>query len=101
MSELKGRGFSDAQIGRLTGHTMMAVRARRKALGVLPSYKRVDTCAAEFDVSFKYSIKGGRGTPGHCGGDGSNPVSQGRFMLRAAHKSQKMPERCTTAVAAL
>lgn len=51
MSELKGRGFSDAQIGRLTGHTMMAVRARRKALGVLPSYKRVDTCAAEFDVS--------------------------------------------------
>jgi hypothetical protein len=30
---------------------MMAVRARRKALGVLPSYKRVDTCAAEFDVS--------------------------------------------------
>lgn len=32
------------------GHTMMAVRARRKALGVLPAYKRVDTCAAEFEV---------------------------------------------------
>lgn len=29
---------------------MMAVRARRKALGVAPSYKRVDTCAAEFEV---------------------------------------------------
>jgi len=29
---------------------MMAVRARRKALGVTPAYKRVDTCAAEFEV---------------------------------------------------
>lgn len=50
MRELKSRGFSDSQIGRLTGHSMMAVRARRKALGVAPSYKRVDTCAAEFEV---------------------------------------------------
>jgi carbamoyl-phosphate synthase large subunit len=50
MQELKGRGFSDSQIGRCTGHSMMAVRARRKALGVLPAYKRVDTCAAEFEV---------------------------------------------------
>jgi carbamoyl-phosphate synthase large subunit len=50
LRELKGRGFSDAQIGRLVGSSMMAVRAHRKALGVTPSYKRVDTCAAEFAV---------------------------------------------------
>jgi carbamoyl-phosphate synthase large subunit len=50
LRELKGRGFSDAQIGRLVGSSMMAVRAHRKALGITPSYKRVDTCAAEFQV---------------------------------------------------
>lgn len=53
MSGLKQMGYSDAQIGKLTGHSMMAVRARRKALGVQPAYKRVDTCAAEFDVSVR------------------------------------------------
>jgi carbamoyl-phosphate synthase large subunit len=50
LRELKSRGFSDAQIGRLVGSSMMAVRAHRKALGIVPSYKRVDTCAAEFQV---------------------------------------------------
>lgn len=54
MRELKSRGFSDAQIGRLTNHSMMAVRAHRKALGVVPSYKRVDTCAAEFQVGLGF-----------------------------------------------
>jgi carbamoyl-phosphate synthase large subunit len=33
---------------------MMAVRAHRKALGVTPSYKRVDTCAAEFEADTPY-----------------------------------------------
>ena len=33
---------------------MMAVRAARKAAGVLPSYKRVDTCAAEFEANTPY-----------------------------------------------
>lgn len=32
----------------------MAVRAHRKAAGVAPSYKRVDTCAAEFDADTPY-----------------------------------------------
>jgi len=54
MEELKMRGFSDAQIARAVGSTMMEVRATRKALGVIPSYKRVDTCAAEFDADTPY-----------------------------------------------
>jgi carbamoyl-phosphate synthase large subunit len=33
---------------------MMAVRAHRKAAGVVPSYKRVDTCAAEFEADTPY-----------------------------------------------
>ncbi|KAF6262033.1 hypothetical protein COO60DRAFT_1621809 [Scenedesmus sp. NREL 46B-D3] len=61
LRELKGRGFSDAQIGRLVGSSMMAVRAHRKALGIAPSYKRVDTCAAEFqaDTPYMYSTYDG------------------------------------------
>ena len=33
---------------------MMAVRNYRKKLGVVPSYKRVDTCAAEFEANTPY-----------------------------------------------
>lgn len=33
---------------------MMTVRAARKKLGVVPSYKRVDTCAAEFEANTPY-----------------------------------------------
>lgn len=54
MTNIKKRGFSDAEIGRLTGTPMMAVRAHRKAMGVLPSFKRVDTCAAEFEADTPY-----------------------------------------------
>ncbi|KAI8463160.1 MAG: hypothetical protein J3K34DRAFT_527209 [Monoraphidium minutum] len=54
LNNVKRRGFSDTQIARLTGSPMMAVRAHRKALGVVPSFKRVDTCAAEFDADTPY-----------------------------------------------
>jgi len=48
MTRSKRYGFSDARIGQLTGQSEAEVRARRKAAGLLPVYKRVDTCAAEF-----------------------------------------------------
>ncbi len=44
----KRMGFSDARIAELAGCVEEEVRARRLALGILPVYKRVDTCAAEF-----------------------------------------------------
>jgi carbamoyl-phosphate synthase large subunit len=50
----KRMGFSDAQIGRLAKLTEDHVRARRKELGVLPTYNRVDTCAAEFVAHTPY-----------------------------------------------
>jgi carbamoyl-phosphate synthase large subunit len=59
--EAKQFGFSDAQIARAlqaspAGHepTEMDVRARRKALGVIPVYHRIDTCAAEFEAHTPY-----------------------------------------------
>ena len=51
---LKRMGFSDARIARLTGTNESAVRALRKAFGVRPVYKRVDSCAAEFATSTAY-----------------------------------------------
>jgi carbamoyl-phosphate synthase large subunit len=59
--EIKQRGFSDAQIGQAMGADQAAVRAARTALGVVPSMKRVDTCAAEFqaDTPYMYSAYDG------------------------------------------
>jgi carbamoyl-phosphate synthase large subunit len=50
----KSAGFSDAQIGQLTGMSEAQVRARRHELGVRPVYHMVDTCAAEFAASTPY-----------------------------------------------
>ena len=46
--QAKRFGFSDARLGQITGATEAEVRRRRKAAGIVPVYKRVDTCAAEF-----------------------------------------------------
>ncbi|MEO0817704.1 MAG: carbamoyl-phosphate synthase large subunit [Pseudomonadota bacterium] len=51
---LKAKGFSDARLGALTGRGEDAVRAHRHALGVRPVYKRIDTCAAEFEAATPY-----------------------------------------------
>ncbi len=50
----KRMGFSDTQIGRAIGKTENSIRLLRKKLGVLPSYKRVDTCAGEFEATTPY-----------------------------------------------
>ena len=51
---LKAMGFSDARLSALTGENENALRARRRALGVRPVYKRIDTCAAEFFAKTPY-----------------------------------------------
>ena len=50
----KRHGFSDAQIGSITGMREPVVRGVRHALGVRPVYKTVDTCAAEFAARTPY-----------------------------------------------
>ena len=54
---LKAMGFSDARLGRLTGLAAEEVAERRRALGVRPVFKRIDTCAAEFasPTAYMYS----------------------------------------------
>ncbi len=52
--EVKRQGFSDRQIAFATKTTEDEVRAYRKQLGVIPVYKTVDTCAAEFEALTPY-----------------------------------------------
>ena len=54
---LKAQGFSDARLSHLTRQSEAAVRAARRALGVRPVFKRIDTCAGEFraDTPYMYS----------------------------------------------
>ncbi len=51
---LKRMGFSDRRLARLLASDEHAVRERRHALGLRPVYKRVDSCAAEFEASTAY-----------------------------------------------
>ena len=57
MRLLKQYGTSDAEIAHLTGSDERFVRAYRKGLGVVPSMKTVDTCAAEFASATEYHYK--------------------------------------------
>ncbi len=50
----KAWGFSDERIARLTGDSEAEVRRRRQAWSVYPAYRRVDTCAGEFEAHTPY-----------------------------------------------
>jgi carbamoyl-phosphate synthase large subunit len=52
--DIKRQGFSDRQIAYATKTTEDEVRTYRKSLGVIPAYKLVDTCAAEFEAETPY-----------------------------------------------
>src|SRR6478672_9391523 len=54
LAKAKSFGFSDRQIANLTGRTEDDIRAERKQLGLIPSYRLVDTCAAEFEAYTPY-----------------------------------------------
>jgi carbamoyl-phosphate synthase large subunit len=51
---LKMKGFSDRRLARQLKTTDKVIREKRRALGVRPVYKRVDTCAAEFATNTAY-----------------------------------------------
>ncbi|MBU3258994.1 carbamoyl-phosphate synthase large subunit [Roseovarius sp. PS-C2] len=54
LRRLKMMGFSDARLAKLTGVTEADVRIRRVAAGVTAVFKRIDTCAAEFEAQTPY-----------------------------------------------
>ncbi|MHB1000581.1 MAG: carbamoyl-phosphate synthase large subunit [Armatimonadota bacterium] len=54
LAEAKKMGFPDKLIADLTSMDEMKVREFRKSLGITPTYKMVDTCAAEFEAQTPY-----------------------------------------------
>ena len=54
LKQLKQEGFSDSQIGRMLEKSEEEVRFARKEAGITPTYKVVDTCAAEFEAETPY-----------------------------------------------
>lgn len=54
LTKAKSLGFSDRQIAYLTGCQEDDIRSERKRLGLVPSYRLVDTCAAEFEAYTPY-----------------------------------------------
>jgi carbamoyl-phosphate synthase large subunit len=54
LKTMKRFGFADVQLGALRGETEQAVRERRWAMGLRPTFKMVDTCAGEFPSNTPY-----------------------------------------------
>jgi carbamoyl-phosphate synthase large subunit len=87
LAQAKSLGFSDRQIAHLTGQTEDAVRAERKRIGLIPSYRLVDTCAAEFEAYTPYyystydcgddEVKGNTAKKVMILGGGPNRIGQG------------------------
>jgi carbamoyl-phosphate synthase large subunit len=87
LAKAKSLGFSDRQIAYLTGTTEDGVRAERKKLGLVPSYRLVDTCAAEFEAYTPYyystydrgddEVKGNTAKKVMILGGGPNRIGQG------------------------
>jgi carbamoyl-phosphate synthase large subunit len=97
LREVKGAGFSDAQVGELRGTGADEVRALRHRLGIRPAYHAVDTCAAEFSSVTPYlysSYDEGSEVPGGevpkviILGSGPNRIGQGiEFDYSCVHAS--------------
>ncbi|MFQ5551748.1 MAG: carbamoyl-phosphate synthase large subunit, partial [Gemmatimonadales bacterium] len=87
LRDLKRNGFSDTQIAHFTGSTEDAVRQRRIDQEILPVFKTVDTCAAEFEAFTPYhystydgdedEVKPGRKRRVVILGAGPNRIGQG------------------------
>ncbi|MCB9948165.1 MAG: carbamoyl-phosphate synthase large subunit [Rhodospirillaceae bacterium] len=71
-NRLKRMGFSDARLGELAGQSEQAVAAARRACGVTPVFKRIDTCAGEFPSPTPYMYSAYEDAEGECESDPSD-----------------------------
>ena len=96
----KRLGFSDAQLAFLWGTAPAGVRAARESAGVLPTFKTVDTCAAEFEATTPYhystyedtdEIRPARKPRVVICGSGPNRIGQGiEFDYCCVHAGQAL-----------
>jgi carbamoyl-phosphate synthase large subunit len=99
----KRAGISDTQLSKLLGASELAVRDKRKALGVRAVFSRVDTCAAEFEsfTPYLYSCyesadeaAPGTGRKVMILGSGPNRIGQGiEFDYCCCHASFALQDR--------
>ena len=54
LRQAKEMGFSDAWIAALSGRQPKEIKALRESFGIIPAFKMVDTCAAEFEAQTPY-----------------------------------------------
>ncbi len=79
--ELKKKGFSDERLAELTGHSIAEIAKRRRSLDIRPVFKRIDTCAAEFEsrTPYFYSCYEGDGhRPAECE---ANPTDRKKVII--------------------
>jgi carbamoyl-phosphate synthase large subunit len=79
LRHLKSMGFSDARLAALANTNPVRVRQQRYAAGVVPSFKRIDTCAAEFasDTAYMYSTY----EPSAAGECEANPSDRPKVVI--------------------
>ena len=75
---VKQKGFSDRRLAKLLGLDAASVRAARHRLKVVPVYKRVDTCAAEFSTNTAYLYSTYEAEHGECE---SQPTNKDKIMV--------------------
>ncbi|MCF8166815.1 MAG: carbamoyl-phosphate synthase large subunit, partial [Rhodoferax sp.] len=75
---IKQKGFSDRRLAKLLGVDASSVRAARHRLKVVPVYKRVDTCAAEFSTNTAYLYSTYEAEHGECE---SQPSTKDKIMV--------------------
>ncbi|MGD9650249.1 MAG: carbamoyl-phosphate synthase large subunit, partial [Dongiaceae bacterium] len=108
-AKVKRQGFSDARLAELSKFSATEIRLKREALKIMPVYKRIDTCAAEFasNTAYMYSTYESNGYgPAQCEsqisdktkviilGSGPNRIAQGiefdYCCVHAAYALKKM-----------
>ena len=102
LRRIKRLGFSDKQLSEIFSRPLHEVRALRKAAGVIPTYRLVDTCAAEFEAftPYYYSTYGDENERRESGkkkviilGGGPNRIGQGiEFDYCCVHASFALRE---------
>lgn len=78
LRKVKRDGFSDTRIAHLAGLKIIEITKLREELGINPVYKRVDTCAAEFDSDTPYMYSSYEGFGAECE---SRPTDREKIII--------------------
>jgi carbamoyl-phosphate synthase large subunit len=108
LRKAKEHGFSDQQLGTIWKRSQHDIRRLRQAVGILPTYYLVDTCAAEFEAYTPYyystyetgrEVSPGQGRKVVILGGGPNRIGQGiEFDYCCVHASYALRELGVTSI---